>query len=67
MEWVKFTADFDYVKDFYEVLLPTGEIVPLCWPNAGLMNTSDGTNRRWSPDDNISVRPDVKNLIGGLD
>lgn len=36
----------DYEKDFYEVLLDTGEKV-ICWPNAGIYNAMDNSGREW--------------------
>lgn len=64
MDFIEFTEDFDYVKDFYEVLLSDGTIVPKCWPNAGLMNATDRTGRSWDANSGIKVRPDAKNLLG---
>jgi hypothetical protein len=54
--WQPFTPDFDYEKAFYDVLLPSGEIVKHCWPNAGWLNTMFGTMRKWSGTDGVKVR-----------
>lgn len=62
--WQPYTLDFDYVKDFYEVRLPSGQIVAQCWPNAGWMNATDGSGRKWGPADNVQVRIDLKNALG---
>jgi hypothetical protein len=62
MDWQDFDENFDYVKDFYEVLLPSGEIIKKCWPNAGKMNATDGSGRYW--ESGIKVRPDLENLLG---
>lgn len=45
----------NYEKQWYEVRLPNGEI-HLCWPNAGKMNTMDGTGKQWSVGDGIEYR-----------
>ena len=44
-----------YVKGHYILTTPTGERV-LCWPNAGFMNSSDGSDRQWAPCSNCTVR-----------
>lgn len=36
--------DGEYEKEFYDVRLPSGEII-LCWPNSGVMNSLDGSGR----------------------
>lgn len=36
-----------YQKEFYDVLLPSGEIVKNCWPNAGKLNELTGKRRQW--------------------
>lgn len=61
-DWQLFTENFDYVKDWYQVRLPNGEIVDKCWPNDGRMNAQD--QRNWGPNDKVFVRPDTQNLIG---
>ena len=52
--------DGDYEKEFYDVLLPSGEIVKWCYPNAGKMidvHNKPGTEQReWTPEDNIKVK-----------
>ncbi len=45
--------DGDYVKSEYLVHLP-GECV-VCWPNAGLMNSMDGSGRSWEPDGALHI------------
>jgi hypothetical protein len=41
--------DGDYSKHFYDVLLPTSEVV-LCYPNAGKMHALlDGSGREFRP------------------
>lgn len=46
--------DGTYDKDPHIALID-GKEVP-CWPNAGEMNATDGTDRHWTPEDNIQVR-----------
>lgn len=48
--------DGEYDKQFYDVLLPNGDIFEACWPNAGKMLSMDGSGRMWSVDDCIQVR-----------
>lgn len=50
----------EYNKQYYDVLLPDGEIVANCWPNAGQMMAMDGSGRKWSPGDNTLVRESIK-------
>ena len=45
-EWLPFTGDYD--KVYYDVKLPSGEIVPHCWPNAGMIYTVPH-DRHWLP------------------
>lgn len=52
-EFVPF--DGRYVKAYYDALLPGGEVVEHCWPNAGVMCSCDGSGRVWEPDE-CSVR-----------
>lgn len=40
-EWVDWTGN-NYIKSYYDVLLPDGEILTHCWPNAGMLNASNG-------------------------
>lgn len=56
--WKDFVDDFRYNKEFYDTLLPSGEIVEQCWPNAGFMTAGDG--RRWSGKDGVKVRLSLK-------
>lgn len=59
-EWVEFTEDLDYDKVFYDVLLPTGEIVEMCWPNNGFMNAyNNNGQKKWSGKDGVKVRPSL--------
>lgn len=37
-EWAKWTGD-NYIKSYYDVLLPSGKIVKECWPNAGKLKS----------------------------
>lgn len=48
--------DGSYEKEWHDVMLPDGEVVEHCWPNAGVMCASDGTGRMWTHHDNIRVR-----------
>ena len=52
--------DGDYIKTLYDVLLPDGEIIYKCWPNAGKMLECGGQHRQWLPEDGIQVRKSVK-------
>lgn len=55
--WEAFTGE--YQKRTYDVLLPDGEVVRWCWPNAGYMNEAYPSNhkgRRWGIEDGIKVR-----------
>jgi hypothetical protein len=63
-EFIEFNSEFDYEKDFYEVLLPDGTIVPQCWPNDGKMNATDCSGRSWDWNSGVKVRPDVANWLG---
>lgn len=54
--WQQFTEDFDYLKEFYDVMLPSGDVVKHCWPNAGWMNAINGDGRKWSGKDGVKVR-----------
>lgn len=51
-QWHKFTGR--YTKRFYQVKLPSGEIVSNCWPNAGVIHVN---GVRYTPDDDIQIRP----------
>lgn len=45
-DWQPFTGT--YVKDWYDVRLPDGEIITHCWPNAGeFHDVHGGTDRTW--------------------
>lgn len=46
--------DGTYEKEFYW-LYPPGEPRVKCWPNAGLMNATDGSGRAWKPEDRVRV------------
>lgn len=54
LEWLPFTEDFDYVKDFYDVLLPNGAEI-ICFPNGGAMNQID-SDKIYGPQDDIKCR-----------
>lgn len=43
--------DGSYEKTHYDVELHTGEVIKACWPNAGTMNATDGTGRRFKQED----------------
>ena len=45
-----------YEKDFYDVLLPSGEIVPNCWPNAGKLNETRSPFRQFLLSDRVCAR-----------
>ena len=51
-----FYTVIDYWKTFYDVLLPSGEVVINCWPNAGFYCATDGSGRKWGCED-VLVRP----------
>lgn len=40
--------DWDYEKEFYDVLLPSWEIVMWCWPNAWFINECKWEHREWA-------------------
>jgi hypothetical protein len=46
----------DYEKEFYDIKLPSGEVVLCCWPNAGKMCENGGERRKFTPEDNIEIR-----------
>ncbi len=48
--------DGEYEKNFYWVWPPDGSARVMCWPNAGLMNATDSSGRRWKPEDNVRVQ-----------
>lgn len=50
-----FLWDGSYQKRWYEVTTASGEKVK-CWPNAGIMNSTDGSGRDWHPEDKVLVR-----------
>lgn len=56
--------DGDYDKQFYWVHLPDGTRVE-CWPNAGIMMSTDGSGRQWSPEDKpvVSVQRDEESRL----
>lgn len=56
--------DGDYDKIFYWVHLPDGTRVE-CWPNAGFMMSTDGSGRRWGPEDKptVSVQRDEESRL----
>lgn len=57
MEWQPF--DGHYIKRTYDALLPSGEVVRWCWPNAGCMvetYPSGHAGRIWTAKDGIKVR-----------
>lgn len=45
--------DGDYEKEHYWVYRGSDRI--LCWPNAGYMNSVDGSGRMWEPEARIHV------------
>lgn len=57
--------DGEYEKVFYDVLLPSGEVVEHCWPNAGKMDELKFPFRRWLVSEHICVR--VSRQQGPLD
>lgn len=52
--WVKW--DGRYEKQHYDVWTSGFDVVLGCWPNAGWMNATDGSDRRWFPADCLAVR-----------
>jgi hypothetical protein len=48
--------DGDYEKQFYWLQTADGERVK-CYPNAGIMNSLDGSGRQWRPDGAVQVEP----------
>jgi hypothetical protein len=53
-----------YQKIEYDVLLPSGEIVPNCWPNAGKINACDNTGRSW--ENGVMYRRAANPLMGEI-
>jgi hypothetical protein len=58
------TWDGEYEKQFYDVLLPDGDVV-VCWPNAGRLhfaepdvpeNHAKYRGRFWTVEDGVMVR-----------
>lgn len=48
--------DGTYEKEFYWLYpCPPGSPRVKCWPNAGLMNATDGSGREWKPEDRVRV------------
>jgi hypothetical protein len=43
--WRKYTGSYQKIE--YDVLLKNGKIIPNCWPNAGKLNATDGSGRRY--------------------
>ncbi len=58
--------DGDYDKQWYDVLLPDGEVVCCCWPNSGKMNETKQPFRAWLPSDHICVRPCADQSVEGI-
>lgn len=56
MRRTKRVWDGEYEKGHYILITPTGEEV-VCWPNAGFMNSSDGSGRKWLPCPDILIYP----------
>lgn len=56
--------DGEYKKEHYFIRYKDGDRMVLCWPNAGYMNSSDGSGRVWSPDPAFEV---VSATIAGWD
>lgn len=52
--WEPFTGDYE--KEFLDVLLPSGEVVYACWPNAGALAAMDGSGDRWTAEDGVKFR-----------
>jgi len=53
--------DGDYEKEFYDVMLPSGELVQWCWPNTGKMvdihlDPGADIQREWTPESGIKVK-----------
>lgn len=46
-------------KKHYDVKTSDGELIIECWPNAGKMCATDGSNRKWLPEDDILIRESV--------
>ena len=36
-DWIKYEGEYE--KEFYDIKLHSGEIIPNCWPNAGTFHT----------------------------
>ena len=62
--WQNFGEDFDYEKEYYEVKTKDGEIISAIWPNAGVMNSTDGSGRLWTHKDGVQVRLGMLRQIG---
>ena len=61
------TWNGEYDKVHYDVLLPDGELVKHCWPNAGKMCAMDSKQRSWTKDDGIKVRVSPTHPLEELD
>lgn len=52
--WTKWTGDYE--KQAYDVWIKGVDIVLGCWPNAGRMVATDGSDREWTPEQVLAVR-----------
>lgn len=46
-DWATWSGDYD--KEWYDVRLPDGTVIPHCWPNAGVMMAMDASGRSFRP------------------
>lgn len=52
--WMKW--DGDYEKQAYDVWVAGCDVVLGCWPGDGAMYATDGTGRRWRPQETLAIR-----------
>lgn len=57
-EWQPFTGNYE--KQWYDVLLPDGEVVECCWPNAGHLHEMRGRSRQWDETSGVKFRPSTR-------
>lgn len=58
--------DGEYEKQWYDVMLPSGEMVLACWPNAGKLVETKAPFRFWQVQDSVCVRPTPDQSVAGI-
>lgn len=56
--WRKWNGN--YQKVFYDIRTVSGQVCIGCWPNAGCMNATDSSGRKWRPEQVEAIRRSIK-------